>query len=43
MHITIKNLLKGSKERQGPTQGVRLTEVSVKGEFTVLRLRINSL
>ena len=28
---------KGSKERQGPTLGVRFTEVSVKRESTVLR------
>ena len=27
---------KGSKERQGPTLGVRFTEVSVKRESTVL-------
>ena len=27
---------KGSKERQGPTLGVRLIEVSVKRESTVL-------
>ena len=29
---------KGNKQRQGPTLGVRFTEVSVKRESTVVRL-----
>ena len=27
---------KGSKEKQGPTLGVRFTEVSIKNELTVM-------
>ena len=30
---------KGTKQRQGPTLGVRFTEVSVKSESTVMHLK----
>ena len=33
--LSYKESNKGSKERQGPTLGVRFTEVSVKRESTV--------
>ena len=34
---------KGSKERQGPTLGVRFTEVSVKRELTVFVLGLTEV
>ena len=33
---------KGTKQRQGPTLGVRFTEVSVKRESTVMHLKNNN-